>query len=225
MLSRNANSNLHIHQKEMKKTLLLTAALVALITSCGPNKSTNPKEGGMAKAGDAKDAPMGKVAYVEVDSLVTQLDMCIEAKAALEAKGKQAEQQLASKQQAFQNAYQAFENKMKTTGYKSQQEYENAQKNLQRMQEEGAKLEQSLGENLAKEQDAFNQRLRDSLQSYIKVLNADGRYSMILSKSGDNVLYADPSLDITEEVIKGMNKRYKKETPKVEMPKTETPAK
>lgn len=194
----------------MKKTLLLSAAIVALLASCGPNKSTTPKDNGMTKAADTKEAPMGKVAYVEVDSLVTQLEMCKEAKAELEAKGKQAEQQLASKQQAFQSAYQAFENKMKTTGYKSQQEYENAQKNLQRLQEDGAKLEQKLGENLAKEQDAFNQRLRDSLQSYIKILNADGRYSMILSKSGDNVLYADPSLDITDEVIKGMNKRYKK---------------
>lgn len=209
----------------MKKTLLLTATLLALITSCGPNKSTNPKDNGMDKAGDAKDAPMGKVAYVEVDSLVTQLDMCIEAKAALEAKGQQAEQQLAAKQKAFQNAYQSFENKMKTTGYKSQQEYENAQKNLQRMQEDGAKLEQRLAEELAQEQDAFNQRLRDSLQSYIKTLNADKRYSMILSKSGDNVLYADPSLDITDEVIKGMNKRYKKEAPKVETPAKETPPK
>lgn len=197
----------------MKKTLILSAAIIALMSSCGPNKSTTPKENGMAKAGDAKEAPMGKVAYVEVDSLVTQLDMCKEAKAALEAKGKNAEQQLAAKQQAFQSAYQSFENKMKTTGYSSQKEYENAQKNLQRIQEEGAKLEQRLGEDLAKEQEAFNQRLRDSLQSYIKILNADKRYSMILSKSGDNVLYADPSLDITEEVIKGMNKRYKKEAP------------
>lgn len=194
----------------MKNTLILAAAIATLMASCGPNKSTTPKDNGMTKADASKEAPMGMVAYVEVDSLVTQLEMMKEAKAALEAKGKQAQQQLAAKQKAFENAYQAFENKMKSTGYSSQQEYENAQKNLQRMQEDGAKLEQSLGANLAQEQEAFNQRLRDSLQAYIKVLNADGRYSMILSKSGDNVLYADPSLDITNEVIKGMNKRYKK---------------
>ena len=31
---------------------------------------------------------------------------------------------------------------------------------------------------------------------------------MILSKQGDNVLYANSELDITQEVVEGMNKRY-----------------
>ena len=33
---------------------------------------------------------------------------------------------------------------------------------------------------------------------------------MILSKSGDNILYADKQLDITDQVVAGLNKRYKK---------------
>jgi outer membrane protein len=32
---------------------------------------------------------------------------------------------------------------------------------------------------------------------------------MILSKAGDNVLYSDKSLDITKEVVAGLNKAYK----------------
>ena len=31
---------------------------------------------------------------------------------------------------------------------------------------------------------------------------------MILSKQGDNVLYANDKLDITKEVVNGLNKRY-----------------
>lgn len=193
----------------MKKIILLCAT-VALMASCGENKSTQPKENSLPKAGSKTETPAAKIAYVEIDSLVTQLEMCKEAKASLEAKGKSYEKNIAAKTQAFQKAYENFGKKMQTTGYKSQAEYEAAQKNLQRMQEEGAKYEQQCAATLAKEQDEFNNRLRDSLQSYIKVLNADHRYTMILSKSGDNVLYADPTLDITDEVIKGMNKRYKK---------------
>lgn len=191
------------------KKLFFLCATIALMAACGENNSTKPRDNGLPKASD-KEAPMGKVAYVEIDSLVTQLDMCREAKAALEAKGKGYEKQIASKSAAFQKAYESFGHKMQTTGYKSQSEYEAAQKNLQRMQEEGAKFEQQCAETLAKEQDEFNNRLRDSLQAYIKVFNADKRYAMILSKSGDNVLYADPTLDITDQIIKGMNKRYKK---------------
>lgn len=195
----------------MKKiiTILATAALLA---GCGENKSTQPKDNGLPKAEGKTESAGSRIAYVEVDSLVTQLEMCKEAKAALESKGKQYEQQIAGKQKAFQQAYESFGKKMQSTGFSSQAEYENAQKNLQRMQEDGARLEQQLTTQLAKEQDEFNTRLHDSVQAYLAVFNADNRYDMIISKSGDNILYANSALDITEQVVKGMNKRYKKPT-------------
>lgn len=195
----------------MKKIITL-CAIACLMAACGENKSTQPKSNGLPKAGDAKTAAAdaGRVAYVEVDSLITQLEMCKEAKAALEAKAKSYEQQIGAKSSAFQKAYQAHAQKMQTTGYASQDEFEKAQQRLQKMQEEGAKFEMQLHEKMQLEEATFNERLRDSVRAYIAVVNADHRYSMILSKSGDNVLYADPSLDITDEVIKGMNKRYKK---------------
>ena len=37
----------------------------------------------------------------------------------------------------------------------------------------------------------------------------DKKYSIIFSKSGDNLLYADKAYDITNEVINGLNKAYK----------------
>ena len=36
------------------------------------------------------------------------------------------------------------------------------------------------------------------------------RYDYVLVKAGDNMLIANPKMDITKEVIKGLNKRYKK---------------
>ena len=63
---------------------------------------------------------------------------------------------------------------------------------------------------MAEATNAYQQTLRDSLNNFLKEYNKDRRYKMILSKSGDNMLYADKSLDITDEVINGLNKRYKK---------------
>ena len=51
--------------------------------------------------------------------------------------------------------------------------------------------------------------LRDSIQHYLAVYNKDKKYSLILSKAGDNILYADKAYDITNEVISGLNKAYK----------------
>ena len=57
--------------------------------------------------------------------------------------------------------------------------------------------------------DAYQKKLREDLDAFIKEYNADGRYKMIVSKTGDNVLYADPSVDITNDVVDGLNKIYK----------------
>lgn len=192
----------------MKKIIMWAAAAV-LCAACDGNKTTTPKENGLPKAGEKREVAT-RIAYVEIDSLMTQLEMCKEAKQRLEAKSESYRKELDAKSASFQKAYAEFAQKMQSTGYASQAEYEAAQKKLQTMQENGAKLEQQYAEKLALEQEAFNQSLRDSLKAYIDILNANHRYTMILSKSGDNVLYADPSLDITNEVIKGMNKRYKK---------------
>lgn len=193
----------------MKKIIMWAAAAV-LCAACDGNKTTTPKENGLPKAGEKREMAT-RIAYVEIDSLMTQLEMCKEAKQRLEVKSESYRKELDAKSATFQKAYADFAQKMQSTGYASQAEYEAAQKKLQSMQENGAKLEQQYAEKLALEQEAFNQSLRDSLKAYIDILNADHRYTMILSKSGDNVLYADPSLDITNEVIKGMNKRYKKQ--------------
>ena len=51
--------------------------------------------------------------------------------------------------------------------------------------------------------------------------NKDKKYTMILSKSGDNILYADKGIDITNDVIAGLNKAYKKGAAKAEDKKDE----
>jgi outer membrane protein len=53
--------------------------------------------------------------------------------------------------------------------------------------------------------------LADSLTNYLEIFNADGRYDLILSNSArDNVLMAADGYDITDQVIEGLNARYKK---------------
>jgi Skp family chaperone for outer membrane proteins len=45
----------------------------------------------------------------------------------------------------------------------------------------------------------------------LKEFNADGRYHVILSNTAkDNVLMANEQYDITDEVVAGLNARYKK---------------
>ena len=48
--------------------------------------------------------------------------------------------------------------------------------------------------------------------SHIRIMpqyNKAKKYTLILTKQGDNILYADKSYDITNDVIAGLNKAYK----------------
>ena len=70
-------------------------------------------------------------------------------------------------------------------------------------------MQQRLSNEFAAEQEKYNKALHDSIANYLAQYNKDKKYSIIFSKSGDNLLYADKAYDITNEVIAGLNKAYK----------------
>ena len=72
-------------------------------------------------------------------------------------------------------------------------------------------LEAKLTQDIMVENQKVNAQLADSLTNYLKIYNADGRYHIILSNAAkDNVLMASEQYDITDQVIEGLNARYKK---------------
>ena len=73
-------------------------------------------------------------------------------------------------------------------------------------------LQQKLSDELAAENQKNNLELRDSISSFLKQYNKEKNFDLILSNSGlDNLLYAKKALNITDEVVNGLNSRY---TPK-----------
>ena len=44
---------------------------------------------------------------------------------------------------------------------------------------------------------------------FLEAYNKDKKFDLILTKQGDNILYAAKRFDITNDVINGLNKRYK----------------
>ena len=70
-------------------------------------------------------------------------------------------------------------------------------------------LQVRLETELANETQKFNEALRDSLNHFLVSYNKDKKYDLILSKAGDNILYGDRKYDITQDIINGLNKRYK----------------
>ena len=189
----------------MKKYMFFAAAAIVALASC--NNET-PKMDEQPVAAENNAGGM-KIAYVEVDSLMTQYEFCKEFTLILQKKSNNARNTLNQKGQALQSAMQNFQQKLNNNGFQSREQAASVQSAIERQQRDLQELQARLENELATETAKFNEALRDSLQNFLKDYNADKHFDLILSKAGDNILLGSNKLDITQDVINGLNKRYK----------------
>lgn len=195
-----------------KKTILRTVVLAFVatmgMTSCD---KSNPQMDQKANASAKAAAGDMKIAYVEVDSIMSQYKFCKEYSLILQKKGQNIQNTLAQKQQALQAAAANFQQKVQQNAY-TREQAEGVNASLQKQNNDLQILNQRLSAEFQNETDQFNKALRDSIQHYLASYNKDKKYSIIFSKQGDNLLYADKAYDITNEIIAGLNKAYKGKT-------------
>ena len=192
----------------MKKNLLKTMSLAAVATlalaSCN---QSNPQADAQAEAKQTPPTEL-KIAYVEVDSIMTQYKFCKDYSLILQKKGQNIQNTLAAKQQQLQAAAANFQQKVQQNAY-TREQAAGRQAGLQKQRNDLQALDQRLSNEFQVETAKYNNALRDSIQHFLAAYNKDKKYSLILSKAGDNLLYADKAYDITNEVIAGLNKAYK----------------
>ena len=187
------------------KKYILSALTIALMASCN---NASSKMDDQPVAGNASGVGM-KIAYVEVDSLMTQYDFAKDYSVTLQKKSNNARNTLTQKGSALQAAVNNFQQKLNNNGFQSREQAASVQAAIERQQRDLQELQGRLEGELASETAKFNEALRDSLQNFLKAYNNDKHYDLILSKAGDNILMADKKYDITVDVINGLNKRYK----------------
>ena len=194
----------------MKKYIFSALAIAAMMVSCN---NASPKMDEQPAAGNGSGEGM-KIAYVEVDSLMTQYDFAKDYSVTLQKKSNNARNTLTQKGNALQAAVNNFQQKINNNGFQSREQAASVQAAIERQQRDLQELQARLEGELANETAKFNEALRDSLQNFLKDYNADKHFDLILSKAGDNILMADKRFDITQDVINGLNKRYKPAAPK-----------
>ena len=192
-------------KKKFISRFMVVAVLATLtLASCDKSKSQNDDK---VSAQSSVPHEM-KIAYVEVDSIMSQYKFCKDYSLILQKKGENIQNTLQQKQQQLQMAANNFKQKMQQNAY-TQQQAEGINAGLQKQNNDLQGLNQRLSSEFQAETDKYNAALRDSIQHFLTVYNKDKKYSLILSKAGDNLLYADKAYDITSDVIAGLNKAYK----------------
>jgi outer membrane protein len=192
--------------KNTLRAVSFAALAVCALAAC--NNATPKMDEQPGKAKDTQTAGM-KIAYVEVDSIMSQYQFCKDYTLILQKKSNNARNTLNQKGKQLQAAAANFQQKVQNNGFTSREQAQSVQAAIQRQEQDLQELQNRLGSELDEQTNKFNAALRDSIRNFLKDYNKTKKYDLIISKAGDNILYADTKHDITNDVVNGLNKRYK----------------
>lgn len=151
------------------------------------------------------------IAYINVDSLLLQYQFSKDANEALIRKQEDSRLQVNTQARRLQEEMNEFQRKLENNAFLSRERAEQEQNRLLRKQQDLQELDAKLTEELMVEQQNMSLQLRDTINTFLKEYNKDGRYQLIISNTAnDNLLMADPVYNITAEVIEALNARCKK---------------
>ena len=186
---------------------LLALAVVFLFAQCTDNKGTSTEASAPAVAGTNM-----KIAYVEVDSLLTKYRYWNDLNELMIQKEENIRTTLNEKAKDLDNDMREFQRKLENNGFASRERAEQENLRISQKQRDLQQLQEKLTNELQMENQKNSLQLRDSINSFLKIYNKDKGYSLIISNTGfDNLLYADPAFNITDEIVEGLNARYNPE--------------
>ena len=166
-----------------------------------------------------------KIAYVNTDSLNANYkyikDLEKELNAFKQGKENSLKQQM-DKLQADGNALQDdYQNYLQNGSSMSLTQQQNKEAELKKRDAEIkkrakqlAQLEQDYTSQILEKQTSENKKMIDAVYAFIREYNAQNQqFNLILAKTGTElpfILYGDEAMDITDEIIKGLNEEYEK---------------
>ena len=201
----------------MKKTPLilsiiaLVLALAAVILSVVNPKFDKKKTGEPADLTntEAITATAGDIVYLQLDSLIVNYDMYNDLMTAFQTKVQGIQDDLAKRGRRLESDAKAFENQYQkgllTRSAAEEQSNKLAQRQ-QNLQNDAAKKDQEIQE----EQAVLNNKVYYAVKDFIERYNEEHQFALILTTSAatNTVLNENPGLDITADVLKGLNEEY-----------------
>lgn len=192
--------------------ILLLVALVGC-KSTG-NTDTKTSAASVSTARDSSQQYSG-IAYVNTDTLISKYKMATELTEAFSTKAEKAQNQFQAKQRAFQTRVTDYQNKM-NKGLVTRTEAMTIEDKLKGEEQELMNYGRTMEGTLQEEQAVLMNKISYAVKEYMTKFNDAKKYSLIINTNAMTtvVLAGDPSLDITNEVVEGLNKEYEAEQKK-----------
>lgn len=188
---------------------LASLALAAALTACSSDNSSKGADKAQPAAQAGKDAPATlNIRYIDGDSVSANFQMAKDLNDKLQRSAMTYQKAEQAKSQELQALGQQIETKLKNNQYLNEEAYNADMAKFSKMQQDAQSYLANLQRQTEQEIAAQQQQLTDTITAFIKVYNQDKGYDAILFKAAG--IYFNESLDITDEVVEGLNARYGK---------------
>ena len=192
--------------KKFTLVALWAVAVVGLLSNCKSNNSGNATKD--ANQSSTQISSSFTAAWVNVDTLINNYDMYFDMQKELEESGRKSEAELTTKSRDFEREATDFQNKVQK-GLVTRSQAEQLQQGLAVKEQELYRLRDELRAKIADEQQVKLRLIQVSITDFLTEYNKTKGYHVILSSTfGGPLLYGHPSLDITQDVLKGLNEKY-----------------
>lgn len=157
----------------------------------------------------AQNAQKEDVVYIDVNVLMADYEGMKDAKKEFEAKSKIWQANVDSLISDFQNELKVYE---KERSGMTKKENELKQELLRNKQQQVGNYQQAIQRQSEEEDAKLSGEVVNEVNAYIKAYGENHHYKIIIgANSSGNVLYAQEGVDITQDVLKGLNEAYVKE--------------
>jgi len=195
--------------------IVLALAVVALFVLHFTSKSGKSTVASNGKTETSTELSANfTAAWVNVDTVLNSYDMYFDMRKELEVNSRKLEAELNAKSRTFEKEAMDFQDKVQK-GLVTRSEAQQLQTTLANKEQELYRLRDEMRMQLAEEEQVKLRKIQNSITEFLKEYNEDKGYHIILSSTfGGPMLYGHPALDITNDVVKGLNAKYSVNRPK-----------
>lgn len=150
-----------------------------------------------------------KIAYINSDSVLKHYEYLKVNKDKMEAKTKKMDQDYRNRASGLQSEITAYQRNVNTMTLGQVRAVE---EDLQKKQQNLQMYQQTLMQQLSEEEAKLNRELYDRITKFLKKYSQDNGLQVVLKfDPTSDVLYGGQALDISQDVIKGLNDEYQVE--------------
>ena len=195
----------------MKKIALILSAvgMILMAASCKTGNNAAASEGSAVNEGPAA----GAIVYFNLDRILDEYDMANDLRSVVETKVGSIQQEINRRGSKLEKDVKAFQDKI-DKGLLTRSVAEVQGQKLQEQQNSFQQYAAQKQQEMAEEQQVMLNQIADAIKTFLDEYNAEKKYAMIISTQGyvlpATVACSNPELDITDDILQGLNAAYVK---------------